>query len=547
MIKKTLLILAAIIGLILVAVIVLPFVISVDRFRPVIQEKLDTALGRNVSIGRLDLSVARGDLLATDISISDDPAFGSAPFVRAKSFEVGVDLMPLIFSRALNIRSITLDEPQVVLLRSSNGKWNFSSLGQERSSSQSAGEPSPAGTRSRPPLTMEKLSIIDGRMSIGTSPRWQQTYDGVNLTAENVSLTSPFPFTLKARTPGGGGLQLDGQAGPIDQRDAAQTPLQAKLVLKQVDLASTGFLDPSSGLSGTVDYQGEVHSDGKVAHAQGTVNVAKLRVVKTGSPAGQPISVDYASDYNLASQTGQLTKGQILTGKSTVAISGTYDTHGESPVMHMKVESGSIPVHDIQALLPAFSVTLPAGSQLQSGTLSTHLALEGAIDQLVTTGDIDLSNAKLAGFGLGSKLGALSQFAGLKPSNETLIETMSSNLRVAPEGIRADNLKLVAPEVGTITGEGTIGADKGMNFKLLVAATAGGALANLATRTGLGGATGRGIPVLVQGTTSNPVFQVDTSAVVKAGISDLIKQQSPNQPNNLGNILGGILGRKKNQ
>src|ERR1700733_6987489 len=193
--KKTLLIAGIIIGVLLVAAVALPFVINADQFRPEIQTKLSAMLGREMTIGRLDLSVVRGNLTASDISISEDPAFGPAPFVRAESLEAGVDLIPLIFSRAVHIRSIALQKPQVALLRSASGQWNFSSVGQH---AQAAGSP---GT---PEFTVQTLKIVDGKLSIGTSTNRQQTYDGVNVTAENVSYTSMFPFTVKTNSPEGG-------------------------------------------------------------------------------------------------------------------------------------------------------------------------------------------------------------------------------------------------------------------------------------------------------------------------------------------------------
>ena len=64
-----------------------------------------------------------------NVSIADDPAFSKSPFITAKSLKVGVELMPLIFSKTLNVTGIVLDEPKITLLKAANGTWNFSSLG----------------------------------------------------------------------------------------------------------------------------------------------------------------------------------------------------------------------------------------------------------------------------------------------------------------------------------------------------------------------------------------------------------------------------------
>lgn len=547
--KKLALTIVTIVVLVLLVVLALPFVVDVDFFRPQIESGLRTSLGREVKIGHLHLSVIRGELTAADISIADDPRFGSTPFLRAKSFDVGIALAPLIFSRVLDIRSVVFEEPQVVLMRSSSGQWNFSSLGgaKSRRKMESSGPPS-AGSR----FTIQKLKISDGRLSIGSPGKKQQTYEGVDLIADNVSLDAAFPVTLHARTPAGGSLDIEGKAGPISSEDAAQTPFDAKITLKKVDLTSTGLLDPSSGIAGIMDYQGTIRSDGHVAHSEGTATVDKLRVVKTGTAASQPISVNYASEYDLAKQSGQLTKGQVVTGKSTVSASGGYDIRGASTVVHMKLDAPSIPVGDIQALLPAIGVTLPAGSSLQTGTVTTHLSLDGPVDQLVTTGDVNLANAKLSGFGLSSKLAALSVFTGLKASPDTLIQMMSSKLHISPDGIRSEDLNLVVPDVGTITGSGVIGANNALNFKLLASFAStgmGGVLSSLASRYGVGNAIANGIPFLVQGTTSAPVFLPDTGAMIRSAVPP---QGQPGATTgtprkNLGDVIGGFLGKKKNQ
>src|SRR5215471_5626157 len=101
------------IAVFLVIVIALPFLINVNSFRPKIESEATNALGRPVKLGNLSLSILAGTVGIDDISIADDPAFSKSPFVTAKSLKVGVELMPLIFSKQLNVTGITLDQPQI--------------------------------------------------------------------------------------------------------------------------------------------------------------------------------------------------------------------------------------------------------------------------------------------------------------------------------------------------------------------------------------------------------------------------------------------------
>src|SRR5207253_2975262 len=182
--------------------------------------------------------------------------------IRAKSLKVGVEVMPLIFSKALHVTALTLDRPEITLLHTPSGKWNFSSLGGKSESAPRTSEPS--GSAVPPNLSVQKLKVTDGRVSVAKvhSTQKPQVYDKVNIEVTDFSFTSQFPFTLTADLPGGGNLKLDGKAGPINPSDAAQTPLEAKLDVKRLDLAASGFVDPASGIAGLADFDGAVASDG---------------------------------------------------------------------------------------------------------------------------------------------------------------------------------------------------------------------------------------------------------------------------------------------
>src|ERR1700732_3301716 len=116
-------------AILLVILIALPLLINVNSFRPKIESELMSALGRQVTMGNLSLSILSGSVVADNIAIAEDPAFGKSPFITAKSLKVGVELMPLIFSKQLNVTDIELEHPEITLLKAANRKWNFSSVG----------------------------------------------------------------------------------------------------------------------------------------------------------------------------------------------------------------------------------------------------------------------------------------------------------------------------------------------------------------------------------------------------------------------------------
>ena len=115
--KRLLVISGIIVGVLLLVIIAVPLFINVDSFRPDLEKKLSAALNRQVHIGKLDASLLSGGASASDITIADDPAFNKAPFLKAASVKVGVQLMPLIFSKQLKVTSLTIQKPDITLLQ----------------------------------------------------------------------------------------------------------------------------------------------------------------------------------------------------------------------------------------------------------------------------------------------------------------------------------------------------------------------------------------------------------------------------------------------
>ncbi|HEY6213570.1 MAG TPA: AsmA family protein [Vicinamibacterales bacterium] len=539
--KKILLIaVAAVAGIIVVAALGLWLFFDADQFRPRLEAAMGGAVGRKVSLGHIRLALFSGSLAIEDVTIGDDPAFGAEPFVTAKSVSVGVDVMPLVTSRSLRVESFRLEEPRVTLLRTSSGAWNFSGL--SGASAGSAAKPSgTAATDAPPDVSIKKIVIADGQVRVGTVGAHDKlrVYDHVQVEVHDVSLTSKMPFTVSAKTPGGGTIDLHGDAGPLNARDAAATPLHATVDLRQVDVASTGFIDPASGLAGTIGFAGAIDSDGRTVVSKGKLTASNVRLMPGGSPAPVPFEVDYDTDYASASQRGALKQGDVHVGKAVAHLTGSYDVSGATPQVRMKLTGHQMAVTELQSALPALGITLPSGSTLRQGTAETDLSISGPIDRLVIAGPLSLANAVLAGFDMGAKMSAISALAGLPKTSDTAIQSLTGTVRVAAQGDQFDNLGLVIPSIGTLTGSGTISPQGAMDFAMLVRLNAAtGATASVARVASLGQPS-NGVPFKIQGTTSNPQFVPDVSRAVKSALTSEETQKKA------ADVLGGLFKKKR--
>ena len=568
-----------IIGVLIILILVAPFFIPVNHFRPTIEEKASAALGRKVEVGNLSLSLISGSLSAEQLSIGDDPKFSSAPFLTAQSLKVGVEILPLIFSKTVNVTGVTIDRPQVTLLKSPSGQWNFSSLGGSSAKSPAPASPSASAPGGATPsstsspseaFSVKKLELRDGSMVIGStnSPK-HSTYSHVNVTMSDVSLTSKFPVTVTADLPAGGTFKLDGNVGPVDPADAALTPLDAKLHVGSLDLAATGFLDPSLGLGGLVDLDETLTSQSGVAETKGDVKLSKALLIAGGSPSGVPVMVDFQTRYDLRKNSGVLNPSTLKIGSAAARLEGTYETGGEATVVNIKLDAKDMPAKDLEAFLPALGINLPKGASLQAGTLNADFNLNGPINKLVTTGNVGFFNGKLAGFDLGSKMSGISALTGVKTGKDLDIEKLTTNLRMAPDGLRADDFNAVVPTMGTLVGAGTVDAKNNLDFKMVATLNAsqggatgaasgaggglGGILGKVAGSSGGSNASqGMRVPFLIEGTTSDPKFVPDmkglATQMLKSRLGNLVPGSSSQQQPNTSNPLSGLGGlfKKKN-
>jgi AsmA protein len=569
--NKALKIVLIVAAVLIVLVLVAPFLIPVNQFRPTIEEKASAALGRKVQVGDLSLSLISGSLSAQELSIGDDPKFSTSPFLTAKSVKVGVEILPLIFSKTLNVTGVTIDTPQVTLLHNAAGVWNYSSLG-------GAAAKSSTSSNSTADLSINKFVLKDGSVILGSvNSQKRSTYDHVTVAASDVSITSQFPVTVTADLPSGGKFKLDGTVGPIDQTDTALTPVSAKLNVSSLNLASTGLLDPSLGLGGLLDLDGTLESKGGEAEIKGTSKLSKALLIAGGSPAGVPLTVDFNSKYNLRKNAGVLEPSTLKIGSAAASLNGTYQSAGEATVVNIKLEGKDMPAKDLEAFLPALGINLPKGASLQGGTLSTDLTITGPTNRLVTNGNVGVFSTKLVGFDLGSKMSAISMLTGVKTGNDLNIEKLTTNLHMAPDGLRADNFLAVVPPLGSLTGLGTIDSKNNLDFKMVAnlanaaaapAAATGGASSGAAGDIGgilsqvkgaAGGCKGgsTSVPFLIHGTASDPKFIPDVGGLAagllksqlgcagtNAASSTKTLAQGQN-PADAINGLGGLFKKKK--
>ncbi len=510
-----------------VALLALPFVVDANRFRPMLESNNTRAVAREVRLGNLKLSILSGGVTANDLSVADDPAFSRKPFLTARSLKLGVELLPLIFSRKLNVTALTVDQPEVALIQSASGDWNYSSLGGKEAKAAPASQ-APAGTPLD--LSVKLVKITGGRFSLGkTGSRAKPVVlEQVDVALRDFEKGVSFPFTLSARFAGGGQIKLEGHAGPIPDGNAALVPWDGTLSVTRVDLAASGLAGVSP-VSGLVTLEGTGSSKGSTVALKGKIQAEKLKLVKEGKPADRAVQFDFAVAHDLRKHSGVLSRGDIHIGAAPASLTGQYAERGDSVILNMNLSGPKMPVPELAAMLPAAGIVLPSGSSLQGGTAAVKLAIEGPAEKLVTAGTVSLENTRLAGFDMGRKMAVIEKLAGIKGGPDTDIKSFSANVRMAPEGTSAEEIKLDVPSIGELSGGGTISPANALDFKMRAIAHTSGAMTVLSKTA---------IPFTIEGTASQPVFRPDMKSLAKEQVKGAAGKAATG-------LLKGLFGKKK--
>ncbi len=527
--KRTAMIAGGLLLLLVIIDIALHAFVNVERLRPQFEQALSQALNRQVKITDMKLAMMSGGVTATGLTIADDSAFSNEPFVQAQSVKVHVELLPLVFSHRVSIKGLKIQNPQIALIQSPAGTWNYSSLGAKKATV--AGNNSQAG--SGDPLQIGQVSISDGRISVTTNSATPLILDKVDLDTKGVSANSAFPFSLSANLTGGGSVQISGSEGPFNQSDTAATPVQATIHMTHLDLAKSGLIDPSAGIGGIANLDAKVSQTGDSVTLDGTLLAEQWKVAEKGAPAQRPLKFDFTINHDRSQQAGNLTRGDIHVGSGLANLTGHYDLHGTIPVIDLTLAAANFPGTDLSAALPAMDVILPAGASVVGGAVTANLRSTGSVDKLTTSGTVVVADAQLSNFDLASRLRVLQSLSGIKASPHTQIKTLRANVQVTPAVTRLDNIQLVVPSIGEVTGAGTVSASHALDFKMRLALTkAVGLIPVLGTVSDL--------PFSIEGTSQDPKFVPNAGAIVNNELKKIAGSNPAAQ-----SVINGFLGRKR--
>lgn len=224
--RKSLLILAAIIVLVLVGVSIFLLTLDPNRYRGYIVDRLSQTLGRPVEAADVDLEWVPLSLTLNEIRVAESADFEGEYILSAQAIGIQVTLLSLLTGDPV-VSEFQVERPTIYLREDSSGQWNITRLGQTTGSgNETEQEETSGGAPIETPVRNWVLN--EGTVVVERSGHQPIRLEGINLTFSDISTQQRFPFQIRAAFQGDTRLAAKGLIGPLNLDSFAETPFSAE-------------------------------------------------------------------------------------------------------------------------------------------------------------------------------------------------------------------------------------------------------------------------------------------------------------------------------
>jgi AsmA protein len=257
LIKWVLILTAGFIGIALLALLVVPFFVDIQKYRPQIEKQISAAIGREVRMGE-DISLSLfpwAGIGITDINVGNLPGFREKEFVSAGDFEIRFKLFPLLFQE-VEVSRFVLKDPKIVLEKNRQGRGNWQKpAGAPHREKPS--EPEMSADMLLRSLHVEEFAVENGTIVyIDHAGDHREEIRAINLTLTDITLDKPVAMEASASY-SGLPVSLKGSFGPLEDPEGGRDiPLDIQIkALTQVDVGVKGKVintDQAPGVDFTI-------------------------------------------------------------------------------------------------------------------------------------------------------------------------------------------------------------------------------------------------------------------------------------------------------
>lgn len=388
--KKAIIIIVGILLLIIIsAVFILPRLITLDKFKGRIEESLEASLNREVSLGDISLVLWPGiGAEVKDVTIANLSGFSKGDFIRIKSLQVLIQILPLL-SGNIEVDKCILTEPRLWIEKNAAGKFNFSDL--LEAEKEVAGEKPIPEEKEIPRFIkgfmVSKAAIDDAEVHYADYSRPGKkgmSIEDVDLHLKNISIDRPVELDLSFQLQEvSEKVHVKGTVGPLGKEmDIASSPVTIFLESKDLELKPLGkFLENGSNLGGLLSLRMAVKGKANEAlnlDLDGSIkglsyNEKKKMLVKDMDVAIKEKAILNLKEEEVIVQTGQVSSGDLL-----VTMGGKVSHITSQPDLDVSITAKDFPLSGWDTKFPTIDVLAGLG-----GKGDINVSLKGRVDSAI--------------------------------------------------------------------------------------------------------------------------------------------------------------------
>ena len=249
--------------------------------------RVSDALGRQVQVGKIQAQMGWGvSVEVSGLTIADDPAFSTKPFVAANDVSIDVEFFPLLHGEAKVVR-LELIKPDIRIVMDARGELNLSTVGaspeEARKEAESA-RPRRKKRSSLADLAIKALTVEDGAIYFNDLGEKMAPIHVRHLDFDVTNFNAASAFEVETKFAFAGDEQnvaASGKLGPLLEHgvlDASGIPVDLNLKLDSIvldsirPLADVGsYIPPGLSIPDPVSISGTARGSlGKLAIALST-------------------------------------------------------------------------------------------------------------------------------------------------------------------------------------------------------------------------------------------------------------------------------------
>ena len=328
----------------ILAVLIVPPLVSVSRYKAGITHLISSSLGRPVRLSSVELRLLpRPGFVLADLTVEEDPAYGAEPILHANSVAASIRLLSLWRGR-LEIGRISVDEASLNLVRTPAGRWNLDSLFRT-AAAKAQPEAGVTGARRATPLpylaaTSLRINIKNGEEKLPFS-----------LLNTDLSFWQEEPGDWRVRLrgqPARTDLSLDlydtgvvrMEASARRAKDLRRMPMHIDLEWREAELGQLTRLLIGSDPGWRGDLTGELHMDGTADAARIATRLRATGVHRAEFAPAAPLDFDARCSlvYHFTGRAIENLACDSPLGEGRIRLTGDLPGDGRPPRFSMELD-----------------------------------------------------------------------------------------------------------------------------------------------------------------------------------------------------------------